>query len=98
MPNVQGSIEHGQQEDVKSTVIPVGSSGAVEVRGTAERHAMLLKNNSSVDIYLGGSNVSTANGYPLTAGEVLPVDLGQRGRIFAIAESGSGNDLRILEV
>lgn len=42
-----------------------------------------------VTVYLGGSNVSTGAGFPLTAGTSIAVDLDGAEAIWAIVSSGT---------
>ena len=55
-------------------------------------------NNGSATVYLGGSGVTTSNGYPLAAGEHMGADLDFREEaIYAVCASGTV-EVRVLEV
>ncbi len=62
------------------------------------RRSLIVYNNSANTIYIGGSNVTTANGMPVpTQSYSPPIDAGSHMGVYAIA-STSGNDIRVLEV
>lgn len=50
---------------------------------------LLIKNPSSVTVYIGGSDVDTTIGYPIGAGETLAIDLGQGDALYGVVASGS---------
>ena len=65
----------------------------------ANRKAITLFNMSTLDIvYLGGSGVTTANGYPLTQNQGLPFDLSSGAQIYGICETGKTANVRYLEI
>lgn len=53
--------------------------------------AAVIENNSSVTVYVGGSDVNTTDkGFPLGAGKSLPVDtIGFRAELYAVVASGT---------
>jgi len=65
----------------------------------ASRRALSIRNNSALNtLYLGfNSTVTTANGFPLRAGESIPFDFTASIMIFGIADN-AGTDVRIIEV
>ncbi len=80
----------------------VGTS-AVELTGT-EFQGWMLRNNSTVVIYLGDSTVTTSDGFPIDAGQffspgqIAHSQLSEKVkgiRLYAIAGSAS-NDVRVL--
>jgi hypothetical protein len=63
-----------------------------------DRRALMIYNNSTNTIYWGGSDVTVANGIPITAGSFAsPLDAGYNLKIYAIAAS-NGNDVRCVEI
>lgn len=93
-----------------TSVVPVGFSGAVTTYSIdlasssasplptlGGRRSLIVYNNSAVAIYLGGSDVSAANGMPVAVGSAFSADFGSVD-VFAIADSGSGNNIRVMEV
>lgn len=67
--------------------------------GTSNASGVLVKNtHASATVYLGGATVTTDEGYPLAAGEALPVgDIGDGDNLYGIVASGTA-DVRVLEV
>lgn len=62
------------------------------------RRAVIIYNNSSNTIYLGGVDVTTSNGLPVPANSYSPIlDAGYNMIVYGIA-SVAGNNVRILEV
>lgn len=60
--------------------------------------SLLMKNTGTVPIYVGGYNVTVADGYPVAAGEYLAIDLGgKRDLLYGIVSTGSG-EVRNLRV
>ena len=60
--------------------------------------ALLVRNrDASASVYIGASNVTTATGYELLAGESLPVDLDPGEDIYAIC-AASTVTCHVLEV
>ena len=50
-----------------------------------------LHNLGAGAIYIGGSNVTTSNGYKLDNGDKLSLIIGDREALYAIASSGTHN-------
>lgn len=81
-------------------------SQQITVGGTAQpipaipfeyRRAIAIYNESTTaNVYLGGSGVTTANGFPLLPGEKISLDATARAIIYAV--SSSSVSIRILEV
>ena len=82
---------------LRSSSVTVGTSPtAIPATALENRKSMTVKNNGSSTIYLGHSDVSASNGYPLKANESLDVDLDDATTLYGVVESGS-EDLRVLE-
>ncbi len=81
-----------------STSITVGTSAAVLLPATAatNRRSMSIHNNGSEIVYLGGSNVTSTNGYPLAAGDSIPIDINANAKIYGRTSANSSN-VRLLE-
>lgn len=62
------------------------------------RRALVLHNSSVATIYLGGTNVSTSNGFPLLSGEKISIDIQGTPGATIYAVSGGSLELRILEL
>lgn len=75
---------------VSSAAVSVTTSAtALDQTDTSENgsqfgQSLLLRNNGSQTVYLGGSAVSTANGYPLGVGEEKAVRLDSSEKIYGI--------------
>ena len=48
-----------------------------------------VQNNGAVTAYLGGSDVTTANGWPLAPGATLPLGGSQVSTLWAVTASGT---------
>lgn len=93
-------------EDVNSLMGVVQHSG-LTVGGTAVqltapenrlrgRRKLFVHNTGTGVVYVGGSGVSTSNGYPVASGASLEFDVLDFGNIWAV--SASTSSLRILEM
>ncbi len=60
------------------------------------RRSVIVYNNGSVTVYLGGSDVTTTTGLPLPAGTPYSADLASAD-LYAIAASGTA-DIRVMEI
>jgi len=64
----------------------------------ANRRALMIYNNGSTTLYIGGSDVTTADGLPVPAGSYSPaLDAGIRTIIYGVVASGS-TDVRVMEI
>lgn len=61
------------------------SSASLNDRTTA----VIRNNDAAITIYLGGSDVDAADGFPLLAAETLVIDLGPDDDLWAVAASGT---------
>lgn len=60
-----------------------------------ESQGCLIKNTSATVVYVGGANVSSTNGYPLSQGDSISVTP-QIGEIVYIVTAASTSDVRML--
>lgn len=60
------------------------------------RLTILIINIGTVEVYLGGFDVSTANGFPLYPRAVMRIDIEDDAIIYGIVANGTQN-LRIIE-
>ena len=58
----------------------------------------MIHNAGSVDIFLGGSNVTTTNGMPLAAGEKIAFDIQGNPNVVVYAICATASDVRIMEL
>ncbi|GAB6066016.1 hypothetical protein JCM9492_11080 [Aquifex pyrophilus] len=57
---------------------------------------VILYNDGSGKVFVGGASVSVDTGYPIEAGSGLFLELREGARIYVVSDSGAS--LRILEV
>jgi hypothetical protein len=71
---------------------------ATDLRATdlADRKYMFVYNNGNRKIYIGGSGVTTAAGFPISPGSALEMRIGAAIDLHAIGDA-AGQDTRILE-
>lgn len=84
----------------------VPTSSAVEVSTvptplfTPQAHAsrVTIQNLSGADMYVGGDDVSTTNGFKLSNGSTLVLEAGSSGPVYGVAETiqYSPSDTRVL--
>ena len=74
------------------------STTAVVIPATAQtnRRTMLVFNNGSNIVYIGGSTVTASAGYPLQPGQEKGFDISSGLVMYGITSSGS-SDVRTLE-
>jgi hypothetical protein len=72
-----------------SAQISVSTTAVIIVPATAFDQTANLHNLGGGAIYLGGANVTTANGYKFDNGDKLTVTVGDREALYAIAASGT---------
>lgn len=63
----------------------------------AARRRMYIRNNASEVIYVGGSDVTTANGYPIPVDEELVLDITDDIIVYVISGMAVQN-VRVLEL
>lgn len=85
---------------IKSSTTTLSTSSALVYRSTnghAEAPQTLLVKNvdTTITAYVGGEDVTSANGMEVKAGEVLAVDLISGDEVYMIAASGTP-EMRLL--
>jgi len=83
----------------KTQAVTVGNTAtALPTTPLANRKSIAVRNNSgTVTIYVGGSDVTTANGYPVLPYEGLPFNMSSGALLYGITASGTA-DVRVLEI
>ncbi|MBU2061865.1 MAG: hypothetical protein KKH44_08480 [Bacteroidetes bacterium] len=84
----------------KTTSATVGTTVATlpEYGQLFNRRSIIIYNNSANTIFIGGSDVTIANGLPVIASTFSPsIDAGYNMKIYAVSAS-AGNDVRVLEI
>lgn len=99
---VDGSVEttQGGFSDWKVSAQAIATATESEIAATplAGRVSILIQNLSGNNIYVKDSTgVSVANGMLIPKNGVYEADLDANANIFAIANSGAANDIRVVE-
>lgn len=83
---------------VLTTSMNVGSTATLTPAAPLEnRRALIIYNNSSQTVYIGGADVTTLNGFPIPANQFsASLDIGDRVSLYAIVSSSTSN-IRIFE-
>jgi len=76
---------------VTSTAVPFPAS---PLEG---RRCLVIHNNGSDILYIGGSDVTTANGFPLAVNEKISIDIQGNQNVWIYGVSAGSSDVRILE-
>ena len=71
-----------------STQVTISSTASVIVSANSYRN-IYLHNLGGGAIYLGGSNVTTSNGYKLDNGDKLSLIIGDTEALYGVAASGT---------
>jgi len=91
-PEVTGQIFKTTQVTVTNTAT------ALPTDNLDDRKAVSVRNwSNSITVFVGGADVTTANGYPLQAYESLPFNMSQGADLYGITASGTA-DCRVIEV
>lgn len=84
---------------LRSSTITVGASATPLPLSPLEyRRALVVHNNGSSTIYLGGSTVTTSNGLPLLAGEKIAFDIQNNPNVVVYAIASTSVNVRIMEL
>jgi hypothetical protein len=68
---------------------------AVNGHADALESVTVHNNDATILVYVGGSDVSTANGLPVAAGTAITLNLIQGDAVYAVAASGTP-EIRVL--
>lgn len=94
-------VNNGSNIAIQNAAAAVDNTGAVQLAASAlgGRRMIMVQNLSSKAIYLGKDNtVDNTNGLRLAAGGTLTLEIGENIGLWAKGESGSAQDIRLLEV
>lgn len=85
------------REGVRSSSVTVGATAtALPATAYSNRHTLLIQNYGSVEVFIGGSDVSTVNGISLLPRATLQIGITDDAKIYGIVSVGTA-DVRILE-
>jgi hypothetical protein len=84
--------------NVTSSAVTVNNTAVVlPATSLTGRKSILILNNSTSNVYIGSSTVSTINGFLLYPHQSILLGIGDSIPIYAISTAGANADLRILE-
>ena len=69
---------------------------AIPTANAEGRACVILYNNGSKTVYIGGSSVTSSDGFPLEPGDSIPIDLGEDVILYGITITGT-SEVRTLE-
>lgn len=78
----------------KAVALPAGRVILITTEGLRDRQVVIIRNVGKDVVYLGGSDVSEENGFPLFAKEVIVLPSSKE--VFAISPKKDG-EVRLLE-
>ena len=78
-----------------TVTVGVGAT-AIPTTALSGRRSIIIVNISVNTIYLGKSNVTTANGYAVYSEQAISIDAGEQITIYGIA--GGASEVRFLEI
>ncbi len=84
---------------VKTTNVVVSGTGVTLLppNPQEDRRDFIIYNGSTATIYVGGSNVTAANGLPVASGTSFSVPAG-RANIYAVTAAGTAPAVRVMEI
>ena len=83
----------GQQNiTVSSSALPLPASPL------DSRRALVIHNNGPDILYIGGSNVTTANGFPMAVNEKIAIDIQGNTNVWVYGVSAGTSDVRLMEL
>lgn len=62
---------------------------SLTTRASTDLLPITVRNDSGVDVYLGGDTVSVSSGLRIAAGELIPFELGQSDALYGIVAAGT---------
>lgn len=84
---------------LRSSAVTVGASATpLPVNPLEFRRALVVHNNSGSTVYLGGSDVTVADGLPLASNEKIAFDIQNNPNVVVYAVAGSSVEVRIMEL
>lgn len=90
---------NGLQGSALATAVTVTTSAtALPTTALTNRRSLVVYNNSSVTVFIGGSSVTTSNGMPIAAGTYSPAIDASPGLVIYGIVASSTADMRVLEL
>ena len=81
---------------IQTSSYDVTSSASIIVGENARRRTVTIQNLGANDVYIGGEDVTTVNGYKVSANTALTLELS--GELWAVTESTTENVRTITEL
>lgn len=82
----------------QAILVPGGTGVALPLTPLENRRALVLHNAGPGTLYIGLVNVSTADGFPIAAGEKISIDAQGTPNVTVYGVSDSTCDVRVLEL
>ncbi len=83
---------------VKTTnVVISGTRSLLPLDPLDDRRDFVIYNASTATIYVGGADVTAANGIPVVSGTIFSAPLG-RASVYAVTVAGTANAVRVMEI
>lgn len=83
-------------ETIANSAVTVTDSATLIIAARTGRKALIILNNSAGDVYIGGTGVTTTNGFKLTTGQSFS-DYATGAAWYGIVASSTAN-MRVIEV
>jgi hypothetical protein len=84
---------------IQSAAVTVSTSATPLPANPLEyRRALVIANSSGSTVYIGGADVTVANGLPLAADEKIAFDIQGNPNVAVYAVAGSTVQIRIMEL
>jgi hypothetical protein len=86
---------------ILSAVNPLNTADtaeAVKASALANRKYLWIYNNDNTKVFLGGSGVTAANGFPVSPGSYMELRAGAAVSPFFVGQSGKTPEIRTLEL
>ena len=81
--------------NIQAVETSITTSETTIVTTDGDSSSLAIYNTGSVTVYLGGSGVSSAQGFPLLIGSTIIISIPSNTTVYGITASGTGT-LRIL--
>lgn len=83
---------------ILASAAAVSDVAASLVTALSNRRRILIENLGNKSIYVGDSGVADTDGFRVSPGSVLDLDLGPSVAVYAVCSSGQSANVRVLEV
>ena len=75
---------------IRSSVVSVGVVATLlSVGGSGDLHTVVIRNDSGVTVYVGGDDVTVANGFAIATAGSLTLDLANADAIYGIVAAAT---------